>query len=376
MIINLDDYRATPRKWIGGAGIQIAAQQIAVANSDPTVVLHLGDCLSVLRSMHDGSVDLVLFDPPYSTTRFDWDNVIPFDLLWQELRRVLTPTGTVVMTAAQPFTSLAVSSAFDLFRYSMVWKKSRATGHLRSKHRVMTEHEDVLVFSKGVAIPASRTKRRMTFNPQGLVELEKPRIARNGRSVGYDGSDGRAVASTGFQEFNGGRVYYSQPTREQKFENYPTTLLEFESERGTGHPTQKPVPLFEYLVRTFSNPGDVVCDPTMGSGTTGVAAVKAGRSFIGAELDSDYYAIASARIADRPIAHLVNTMLANKAAKARAATEQKALARLAKKAGREALMAQREVRETAKARSHVTTISRACRSQLDRDYIIIRGLAA
>jgi len=270
----------------------------------PTLNLHLGDCLDVLKAVADSSVHLVAIDPPYNTTRLQWDKAIPFEELWPELRRILTPTGTVVMTAAQPFTSMAVMSAPDLFKFAMVWKKSRATGHLLSKNRPMMQHEDVLVFSKGVTAHPDRSSRRMTYNPQGMVELETPIRTRNGRQSGLYNNNGQMGGANGFhhfdgkgyQTFNGGRVRYKDEVRVQTHTGFPTSILSFDSVHMPVHSTQKPVELFDYLIRTFSNPGDVVMDPTMGSGTTGVAALAAGRHFIGVERDPVYFQIASGRI--------------------------------------------------------------------------------
>jgi len=224
--------------------------------------LHLGDCLEIMQALPSGSVDLIACDLPYGTTRNAWDAVLPFDKLWAEYRRVCR--GAVVLTASQPFTSALVMSNPSEFRHAWVWEKSAATGHLNAKRMPMKLHEDVLVFSAKVA----------TYNPQGLRPFKK--LVRRGGNGGNFGDSGRE----NFQEFT----------------NYPRSILRVDSEAKPVHPTQKPVALMEYLIRTYTNPGDVVLDNTMGSGTTGVACMNTGRAFIGIEKDEGYFAIAQQRI--------------------------------------------------------------------------------
>lgn len=227
------------------------------------VKLMQGDCLELMRELPDASVDLVLCDLPYGTTRNKWDAIIPFADMWSEYGRVCR--GAFVLTAAQPFTSALVMSKADWFRHNWVWEKSAATGHLNAKRQPMKLHEDVLVFSRLAA----------TYNPQGLVPFNK--ITRRGGS----GANFGAAGNENYQEFT----------------NYPRTILRFPPDLGRSvHPTQKPVALMEYLVRTYSNPGDVVLDNCMGSGTTGVACVNTARAFIGMEMDAGYFEIAQKRI--------------------------------------------------------------------------------
>lgn len=229
---------------------------------DENVWLMIGDCLERMKEIPDGSVDMILCDLPYGTTRNKWDTVIPFDDLWREYGRICR--GAFVLTASQPFTSALVMSKANWFRHNWVWEKSAATGHLNAKRQPMKQHEDVLVFSRKTA----------TYNPQGLVPFNK--VTRRGNS----GSNFGAAGNENFQEFT----------------NYPRTIQRFTSDRDAVHPTQKPVALMEYLIRTYTNPGDMVLDNCMGSGTTGVACSNTGRKFIGIEMDEKYFDIAKNRI--------------------------------------------------------------------------------
>jgi site-specific DNA-methyltransferase (adenine-specific) len=228
------------------------------------VELHNGDCLDILPTLAPGSVDLILCDLPYGTTQNKWDSVIPLDALWTQYERVCT--GAIVLTASQPFTSAMVMSRPDWFRYAWVWEKSAATGHLNAKRMPMKLHEDVLVFSKKPA----------PYNPQGLVPFNK---------VTRRGSNGTNFGASGQENF-------------QEFTNYPRSILRFPGDPKPVHPTQKPVALMEYLIRTYTNEGDLVLDNCMGSGTTGVAAVNTSRRFIGIERDPEYFKICQKRIGE------------------------------------------------------------------------------
>ena len=235
-----------------------------------------GDCLELMREIPDGSVDMVLADPPYGTTACKWDSVIPFEPMWVQLKRVTKKNGAIVMTAGQPFTSVLGASQVSMLRYCWYWRKSRATGHLNAKKMPMKDIEDVLVFYRSVP----------TYNPQGLVFLGK--VQKNSAS-----HIARGVTSEATSVVTGG---ITKETYTQQNGNYPRQVLDFASEGKTVHPTQKPVALMEYLIKTYTNEGDTVLDFTMGSGTTGVAAKNLGRSFIGIELDEAYFSIAKGRI--------------------------------------------------------------------------------
>ena len=240
--------------------------------------LHQGDCLELLPGIADQSVDLILCDLPYGTTQNKWDAVIPFADLWTEYLRALKPAGAIVLTAAQPFTSALVMSQPALFKYQWIWDKSIATGFLNAKKQPLRAHEDVLVFYR----------QQPTYNPQ-MIERAERKVARR---VGTKTENyGKADKET----------FYDSTSR------YPRSIQPFPS-RADGealHPTQKPVALMEYLIRTYTNPGEMVLDNCMGSGTTGVAAMRSGRRFIGMEQDPKYFAIAAGRIEKELIGDLV-----------------------------------------------------------------------
>jgi DNA modification methylase len=235
--------------------------------------LHLGDCLELMREIPDGSVDMILCDLPYGTTQNQWDSVIPFPDLWAEYRRIAKPSAAIVLTSAQPFTSALVMSNPAEFKYQWVWNKSKVTGVLNAKKQPLRNHEDVLVFYR----------RQPTYNPQGLTAFGKRRDIGSKRNGGTSENYG-AISKT--EDGN----YFQEST------GYPRSVLEIASEGKTVHPTQKPVALMEYLVRTYTTEGQVVLDNCMGSGTTGVACANTGRKFIGIEKDAAYFEIARHRI--------------------------------------------------------------------------------
>lgn len=265
-----------------------------------TVKLYLGDCLEKMSLLADDSVDLILADLPYGTTDrsgkkgsriFKWDSVIPLDQLWDQYRRVLKTNGTVVLTADQPFTSQLVMSNLEWFKYEWIWKKSRTTGFFTANYRPMKSTEDILVFSEGGAAAASAKSGRgnMTYNPQGLIEKRvkkknsKKRLGKLLGNVDFVGANNKMLGDSEY---------------EQKYTNYPTEILEFAIETGTIHPTQKPVPLMEYLVKTYSNEGETVLDNVMGSGTTGLACIRSNRNFIGIEKEREYFDVALERVTE------------------------------------------------------------------------------
>jgi site-specific DNA-methyltransferase (adenine-specific) len=228
-----------------------------------------GECLQEMKSIEDGSVDMVLTDPPYGTTQCKWDSIIPLDLMWAQLKRIIKPNGAIVMTASQPFTSALVMSNPDMFAYEWVWVKSKITGVLNAKKMPVRKHEQVIVFCDN--------KCTGTYNAQGLVA--KGTVTKQGGN------------SDNYGERNA-KEYV------QAWTNCPRDVLEIKSEGKTIHPTQKPVDLMEYLIKTYTNEGETVLDFTMGSGTTGVACKQTNRDFIGIELDPEYFNIAEKRIND------------------------------------------------------------------------------
>lgn len=231
-----------------------------------------GDCLEVMKGIASGSVDMVLADPPYGTTQCKWDSVIDLDLMWKELKRIIKPNGAIVITASQPFTSVLTCSNLKMFKYSLVWEKTTATGHLNAKRMFMRAHEDLLVFYN----------KPPTYNPQMTHGHE--------RKTALNVDRGQKLSDCyGSQK---GETSYDSTSR------YPRSVIKTSTDKQKSklHPTQKPVALMEYLIKTYTNEGDLVLDFTMGSGTTGVAAKNLNRGFIGIELDQGYFDIAKERI--------------------------------------------------------------------------------
>jgi len=238
--------------------------------------LMLGDCLERMKEIPDGSIDLILTDPPYGTTACKWDSVIPFEPMWEQLKRVIKGNGAIVLTASQPFTSALINSNIFEFRHNLVWDKVSPTGHLNAKKKPLTRHEDVLIFSK-------EKHGIFTYNPQkrkGAYRNKSPK-----RST--DNVKGRCYGVVNHKKDNFNDDYY------------PTSIYELSTANRLDklHPTQKPVALMEYLIKTYSNEGETVLDFTMGSGTTGVACKNLNRKFIGIEKDKTYFKIAQDRIA-------------------------------------------------------------------------------
>jgi site-specific DNA-methyltransferase (adenine-specific) len=231
-------------------------------------LLH-GDCLEQMNGLDEGSIDLVCTDLPYGTTDNKWDSVIPLDRLWACLKRVCRPGAPIVLFTQQPFTTALAASNLKQLRTEWIWRKSNATGFLNARKYPLKKHENILVFCDRVP----------TYNPQ--------------KTAGAKPYPGRRTASSSNYRF----VDRTGSAGNQDGTRYPTTILEFNSDRGL-HPTQKPVALVEYLIRTYSNEGDVVLDCTMGSGTAGEAALRSRRRFVGIERDPEYFAIANKRIGE------------------------------------------------------------------------------
>ena len=262
--------------------------------------LYCGDCLIEMDQVADGSVDLILCDLPYGTTDrkgisdkgdnrvLSWDTVIPLDKLWEQYRRVLKPSGAVVLTADQPFTSQLVLSNLEWFKYEWIWKKRKVTGFLHANARPMKETEDILVFSPmGASGGSVKVNKNMTYNPQGLIE-KKVKKKNNAKRLGKFLHQPEHMGE--------GNKLLHETEYEQKWTNYPSEIIEFGLDRNVIHPTQKPVALMEYLIKTYSNEGETVLDNCMGSGTTGVACKKTNRNFIGIEKETEYFTQAKERI--------------------------------------------------------------------------------
>lgn len=238
--------------------------------------IECGDCLELMKEIPDSSIDMILCDLPYGTTACKWDTVIPFEPLWEQYKRIIKDNGAVVLFGSEPFSSALRSSNFKLYKYDWKWIKEGSTGFQTVKTQPMRKYEDIMIFSKGTI--ASGSPRNMKYNPQGLVEINKTK--KVGKKPQYIGDRPN-------QE---GKEYVA------KYTNYPVNLLEFSRDKNTVHPTQKPVALLEYLIKTYTNEGDVVLDNCMGSGSTCVACVNTNRHYIGFELDPQYYDIACKRL--------------------------------------------------------------------------------
>jgi len=229
--------------------------------------LMMGDCIERMAEIEAGSVDLVLTDPPYGTTACKWDAVIPFEPMWAQVRRVLKSNGAAVMFGSEPFSSALRISGAALYSYDWKWVKTKPVGHLNANRKPMNKYEDICVFSL----------RQPTYNPQGLREIYPTIRSRSNKGGIYGEQAGKPSVA--------------------RFSGYPSNIIEMKSQNGELHPTQKPVALMEYLIRTYTNEGETVLDFTMGSGTTGVACANTGRNFIGIERDQTYFKIAQDRIA-------------------------------------------------------------------------------
>ena len=231
--------------------------------------LMLGDCLERMKEIPDGSVDMILADPPYGTTACKWDSVIPFDLMWIELKRVIKSNGAIVMMASQPFTSVLVCSNIKMFKYELIWEKDKPSDFAVAKFKTMKYHESVLIFAKC----------RSTYNPQMVVGKPNHGV---GKGIRRKNNESGANTATVSNKTDGLK--------------HPRSVLKINRESKPVHPTQKPVALMEYLIKTYTQEGETVLDFVMGSGTTGVACKNTGRKFIGIEKDAGYFEIAKQRL--------------------------------------------------------------------------------
>ena len=241
----------------------------------------LGDCLERMKEIPDGSVDLILTDPPYGITACKWDSVIPLEPMWIELKRIIKPNGAIVMFGSQPFTSVLVTSNLKMFKYEWIWEKAVGSNFAALKYQPMKEHENILVFCKGTTV----------YNP---IKEERKGSGKQRQKAGYANS--KATAKTG--QFIGGIMDATKRTNDYEELRYPSSIQYFnnrDKDRGM-HPTQKPVALMEYLIKTYTNEKETVLDFTMGSGTTGAACVNTKRNFIGIERDDKYFDISVKRI--------------------------------------------------------------------------------
>jgi site-specific DNA-methyltransferase (adenine-specific) len=234
-----------------------------------------------MKDIPDGSIDMILADLPYGTTACKWDTIIPFEPLWEQYERIIKPNGAIVLTAQQPFTSALIMSNTKLYKYNWHWNKVKPSSFFNAKNAPMKKIEDICIFSFGTI--ANGSKNLMKYNPQGLIECGKIRPPKN------DSVPNQSIIG-------------KRPSRansyKQEFTNYPTDLIEFSFEQKPIHPTQKPVELFEYLIKTYTNENDLVLDNAAGSGTTAIACLKTNRQFIVMEKEQKYYDIILKRVED------------------------------------------------------------------------------
>ncbi|MCU5039323.1 site-specific DNA-methyltransferase [Bacillus cereus] len=233
--------------------------------------IHNMDCLEGMKLIEDKSIDMILCDLPYGTTNCSWDSIIPFELIWDQFKRIIKDNGAIVLTASQPFTSHLIMSNPKMFKYTWVWEKSKATGFLNAKKRPLVAHEDICVFYK----------KQPTYNPQF--------------TQGDPYNKGTRKQQTTDDVYNS----FQRVEVKSEGKRYPRSVQYFktaESEGKTIHKSQKPVALFEYLIKTYTNEGETVLDTCMGSGTTAIAAINTNRNFIGFEILEEYCTAANERI--------------------------------------------------------------------------------
>lgn len=242
-----------------------------------------GDCLELMKDIPDGSVDAIICDLPYGTTECAWDVVLPFDKLWEQYKRIIKDNGAIVLFGQEPFSSHLRLSNIQHYKYDWIWLKNRPTNFAHSKNKPMKKHELISVFSKGTTVHESQSKERMPYNPQNLIAIDN--------TIKYIKKPSELT-----ETFFSARKSHGEFTRE--FTNYPHSILEYSTDQLGIHPTQKPVALMEYLIKTYTNEGETVLDNCIGSGTTGVACLNTNRNFIGIEKEKTYFDIATNRIKD------------------------------------------------------------------------------
>lgn len=246
------------------------------------IQLHNGDCLEFMKTLEDNSIDLILTDPPYGTLNFTkpkWDNVINIEEMFFQLNRIIKKDRAILLFNQEPFSTLLKYHNLKLFKYDWVWIKNKAGGFMNANLKPLKNYENISVFSHSNTRPNKNKTGNMLYNPQNLIKERKIKKIKNNK-------DKESIVNQQRKDI----------IIESKFTNYPTQVLNFNSEKNTLHPTQKPVDLLEYLIKTYSNENDIVLDFTMGSGSTGIACLNTNRSFIGCELDENYFNIAKDRI--------------------------------------------------------------------------------
>ena len=250
---------------------------------EPSVQLYFGDCLDIMPEIPDKSIDMILADPPYGKTSCHWDSIIPLEPMWKQLKRAIKSNGAIVMTASQPFTTTLISSNMKMFKYEWIWEKTMPNNFCQAKYQPMKYHENILVFAN----------KKTKYNPimEERSEAGKYRLRNSGKILE---SSNNTINSMSFKrkagiyrEYDRNNIYPKSVQRVGSVPNCNGTKL---------HPTQKPIALMEYLIKTYTNEGKTILDFTMGSGTTGVACKNLNRNFIGIEKDEKYFEIAKQRI--------------------------------------------------------------------------------
>ncbi len=242
--------------------------------------LLFGDCLERMKEIPDGSVDLILTDPPYGLVSCGWDSVIPFEPMWAELKRIIKPNGAIVLFGSEPFSSMLRCSNLKMFKYDWVWNKTKPQGFLNAKARPLVEHELIHVFSSGTCTSTSKT---MTYNPQGLINVDV------------------LLKNTDTESMGKRKSRKSGSEYKQTQSNYPRSILRYAHDQSKLHPTQKPVALLEYLIKTYTNENETVLDFTFGSCSTGVAALNTNRKFLGIEMEEKYFDIGVKRMQESTV---------------------------------------------------------------------------
>ena len=245
--------------------------------------LYNDDCLEIMKQFQNKSIDFILCDLPYGTTAHNWDSVISAEKLWEQYKRIIKDNGVICLFATQPFTTRLISSNYDMYRYSWIWKKESPNGFLNCNYAPLKITEDICVFSKGKV--GSLSKNPIIYHPPCLIEEEQ--VKTNRTNSKYRKQNGY---NTSNNQINNGKEFIT------KYKGYPNNILEYSRDKNTVHPTQKPVHLLEFLIKTYTEENEIVLDNCMGSGSTGVACINTNRNFIGIELDENYFEIARSRI--------------------------------------------------------------------------------
>ena len=254
------------------------------------------DCLEGMKQIDDKSIDMILCDLPYGTTKCKWDTIIPSELLWEQYERIIKDDGAIVLTSSQPFTSALIMSNPKLFKYCWYWEKNKCGNFMTAKYKPLKFIEDIVVFgfgavnTKGGKGGGKTTRPFMKYNPQGVIYKSDTIIRK------------KPLPTDGLNRWN----KLSNETFKSNGSNYPKDKLSFDavSNKDRLHPTQKPVELFEYLINTYTNENDVVLDNCMGSGTTAIASINTNRQYIGFEMDNTYYDLSCERVENHKLVTL------------------------------------------------------------------------